>query len=139
MKQIKSGKIRMKPRWYFAVGSALLFFGVTGISVLTVFCLNLTFFWLRRHGPMGQWRQELMIESFPWWLSLAAAAGLIAGIWLLKRYDFSYRKNFLTVIVGFIAALVLAAILIDRLGLNDTWSHRGPMRRFYQQKIFREI
>ena len=123
----------MKPRWYFAAGSLLLLAGLVGLSLLAIFLTNLTFWLLRSHGPMGQWRLELMLDSFPWWVPLLAVGGIVLGIRLLKQYDFSYRKNFIFIILGFILAVILTAYIVDGLGFNEDWSKRGPMRRFYQQ------
>jgi uncharacterized membrane protein YozB (DUF420 family) len=133
MKQINTGKIRMRPRWYFVTGSILMFLGFVGLTFLATFLTNLTFFFIRRHGPMGQWRLSLMLDSFPWWVPFLAVIAVAAGIRLLKRYDFSYRKNFFWIVIFFIAVTIVAAALIDRFGFNEVWQRRGPMRRFYQQ------
>ena len=133
MAKVESNEITIKPRWYFIFGSLLTITGLAGFSLGAVFLTNLTLFLLRRHGPMGQWRLELMLNSFPWWIPVLAIFGLIIGIWLLNKYDFSYKKNFWLIISGFIVSIVLVAFLVDYLGLNDVWSRQGPMRRFYQQ------
>lgn len=133
MAKVKSKEILMKPRWYFVLGSILTLIGLVGFSIGAVFLVNVTLFLLRRHGPMGQWRLQLMLSSFPWWIPVLAIVGVIVGIWLLKKYDFSYRKNFPLIIAGFILSIVLAAFILDYVGLNDLWSRQGPMRRFYQQ------
>jgi hypothetical protein len=82
---------------------------------------------------MGQWRLALLLSSFPWWVPFLAVIAVVVGIRLLKRYDFSYRKNFLWIVIGFVVATIVAAALIDRFGFNEVWQRRGPMRRFYQQ------
>jgi hypothetical protein len=122
----------MKPRWYFVLGSFSLFFGTVGISIGAVFLTNITLFLLRQHGPMGQWRLQTMLQSFPLWVPLLALGGIVSGIVLLRKYDFSYKKNFLLITVGFILSVVLSAFLLDFIGLNDMWAKKGPMRRFYQ-------
>jgi hypothetical protein len=62
-----------------------------------------------------------------------AILGVVVGIWFLKKYDFSYKKNFVVIIVGFILSMIVAGFLIDQLGLNDIWARRGMMRKFYQR------
>jgi len=133
MSQVKTGKIVMKSKWYFAVGSLLLFSGLVSLSVGAIFLINLTIFTLRKRGPVTCWRLQAMIENFPWWVPVLAVIGMILGIRLLKQYDFSYKKNFKLIIVSFILAVVLAGFLIDKLGLNDYWAKRGLMKRFYQK------
>jgi len=132
MAKVRSNEIVMKPRWYFVLGSLSLIIGLVGFSIATTFLINLIFFLLRQHGPMGEWRLQLMLSSFPVWVPLVAITGLIIGVLLLKKYDFSYKKNFWFVAVGFIISIVIAAIALDYFGFNDLWT-KTPMRRFYQQ------
>lgn len=133
MAKVESNQIVMRPKWYFVIGSLLSLVGLVGLTIGAVFLGNITFFLLRSHGPMGQWRLESMIASFPWWIPILAIGGMVLGIWLLKKYDFSYKKNFLLIVIGFVASIIIASWAIDRLGLNETWSRRRPMRRFYQR------
>ena len=112
---------------------ALTVAGMVGFSIGAVFLTNLTLFLLRRHGPMGQWRLQQLVTSFPLWIPVLAVVGIVFGIWMLRKYDFSYKKNFWLIILGFILSVILAAVVIVQLGLNDIWSRQGPMRRFYQQ------
>jgi len=133
MSRIKSGEIAMKPKWYFIAGSLLLFSGLVALSVGAIFLVNLTVFSLRRQGPMVSWRLQMMIENFPWWAPVLAVIGIILGVWFLKKYDFSYKKNFGLIVISFILAVLFAGFLIDRLGLNDYWARRGLMKKFYQR------
>lgn len=132
MAQVRSGAIVMKPRWYFLLGSLLLTVGLIGLSIGALFLTNLTFFLMRQHGPMGTVRLQMMLATFPWWIPILAIAGMVMGIVLLKKFDFSYRKNFSLMVVAFIAAILIAAFLIDVTGISDTWFGKGRMRRLYQ-------
>jgi hypothetical protein len=133
MAKVKSNEIAMKPRWYFIVGSLLMIAGLVGLSIGTIFLTNITLFLLRRHGPMGEWRLQIMLNSFPWGVPILALVGILSGGWVLKKYDFSYKKNYWLIMVGFIVSIFIAAFLLDYLGLNDIWSRKSPMRRFYLQ------
>ena len=95
MAKVKSNEISIKPRWYFIVGSLLTVAGLVGFSIGAIFLTNLTLFLLRQHGPMGQWRLQIMFNSFPLWVPILATVGIILGIWMLKKYDFSYIQKFL--------------------------------------------
>lgn len=133
MTKVKSNEISMKPKWYFVVGSLLAVVGLAGLSIGAVFLTNLTLFLLRSHGPMRQWRLQQLVTTFPLWIPILAIMGIVFGIWMLRKYDFSYKKNFWFIVLGFILSIILAAFVIDQVGLNDIWSRQGPMRRFYQQ------
>lgn len=132
MAKIRSGQVKMKPKWLFIAGSVLSLAGLIGLSVSAVFLINIVFFLLRKHGP-GYWRLELMLNSLPFWVPVAAIICLVGGIWLLKKYDFSYKKNFTLIIFGFIFSIIIAAWVVDAIGLNERLLKGGRMRRFYQQ------
>ncbi|HNV45036.1 MAG TPA: hypothetical protein PKG78_01175, partial [Candidatus Woesebacteria bacterium] len=132
MSKVKTGEINMKPKWYFVLGSSLLFFAVVVLLVMAVFFFNLTVFMLRHQGPMRLWRLETLLSQLPLWIPILAVLALWGGVKLLKKYDFSYKKNFLLIIVGLVLAIILAAFAIDSLGFNEFWARKEPMRRFYQ-------
>ena len=133
MARISSGQITMKPRWYFVLGSVLSVVGLVGFGIIATFLTNLTIFLLRQHGPNSQWRLQYILDSFPLWVPVLAVVGTGLGIWMLKKYDFSYKKNFLFISLAIITAIALTAFLLNYTGLDNIWMKRGPMRRFYQQ------
>lgn len=128
MNQIHEGKAKMKPRIYFIIGSILTFIGLISSVIVSIFLVGLTRFSLRTHGPMKQYRFDQMISDFPWWTVVLAIFGLIVGIWLIRKYDFSYKIKPWIVIAGFVLAIIIAGWTIDIIGLNDTLMHRGPMK-----------
>ncbi|MDH7476096.1 MAG: hypothetical protein QHH09_01325 [Microgenomates group bacterium] len=131
MEEIKSEKIKMKPRWHFILGSIFLFFGTVAATISSIFIFNLLFFLLRKHyGPMYHYRLQLILSNFPWWFLVLAVLGIVAGIKLLKNYDFSYKKNFLLIVIGYILVIILSAFIIDYLNLNKFFFRPG-WRRFY--------
>jgi len=133
MDKVLSGKIKMKPKWYFVAGSALSVAGLAGLVVTATFCVNLLLFLLRKQGP-GIYRLELMLDSFSVWLPILALVSIIGGIVMLKKFDFSYKKNFKVIILGLILSIVAGAFLIDATGLSDLWSKKGPFKGMYQTK-----
>ncbi len=130
--QIKAEKIKMKPKWYFVLGSLLMFASLVGLSMGVVFLVNLGIFLIRRNGPLNTWKLQTILSTFPWWVPIIAVGGVILAIWLLKKYDLSYKKNFPLLIIVFVLSVLLAGLLLDRLGLNEYLS-RGRMRRYYQR------
>ena len=138
MTKIKSDQIVMKPKWFFVVGSSLMIVGLVSLGMLTIFLTNLTIFLLRQHGPNSQWRLQLILESLPLWVPILAVLGICLGLWLLKKYDFSYKKNFRLIALVFIVSITLIAFLLDYTGLDNIWMKRGPMLRFYKQNLDQE-
>lgn len=133
MEQIKENKVLMKPKSYFVLGSVFTFVGLIASVISSIFLISVISFLLKEHGPMGDIRLSLLLNSFPWWLPVLAIAALIFGIWNLLKYDFSYKTNYLLIIIGFIAAIIVAGWAIDRTGLDNLWLNQGPMRGIMRQ------
>lgn len=135
MAKIKSGQIVMKPRWYFVTGAVLSIVGLVSLCVIAIFLTNVSMFLLRQHGPKGQWRLQQILDSFPLWVPVVAIVGIVLGVWMLKQYDFSYRKNFWLIILAFILSIILTAYFLDYTGLDNIWMRQGPMMRFYENNF----
>lgn len=135
MEQIHEQKIQVKSKIYFLLGSVLMFISLVLAFVTTVFLISLTSFVLRAHGPMKEYRLEQMLSSFPWWAPVLAIVGIGIEIWLLRKYDFSYKRNFKVVVIGVVAVIVLAVFIIDYFKLDDIWFRHGPMRGMMRQYI----
>jgi len=133
MEKIHGQHIRMRPKMYYFLGSLLVLSSLVFSVVSSVFLVSLTRFALKTHGPIGQLRLQQLISSFPWWAPVLAAIGLIVGIWIMRKYDFSYKFNFPLLIVGFILAVVIAGWTIDYLNLDTIWFQQGPMRGIMRQ------
>lgn len=133
MKQILSGRVTMKPRWYFVVGSLALIVGLVASTIASIFLVSIIAFSLRTHGPMGAVRFQQLTSSFPLWAPLLAVFGIASGVWFLKQYDVSYKKNFPMIVLTLIVSVLLAGWLMDATGMTTYWSRRGSMKRLYQQ------
>jgi hypothetical protein len=134
MNQIHEDKIKMRPKAYFIVGSILTFAGLVSTTMVSVFLIGLIKFSLRTHdGPRGSYKLDQMLSSFPWWAPVLAIVGLVTGIWLLRKYDFSWKVNFRLVIIGFVLAVIVGGWVVDSLGLNDALIRRGQMRGIMRQ------
>ncbi len=133
MSQIKKERIKMKPKWYFLLGSISLIIGAVALVIILVFLISLISFSLRSHGPMGEIRYQQLLSSFPWWALISAALGFALGIFLIRKNHFSYRKNSLYIIVALAFVIFLSGFIIDYLGLDNMWMKRGPMKALYGQ------
>ena len=135
MDQIHEHKLKMRPRIYFVVGSFFAFVGLISSVVISMFFIELTSFSLRTHGPMGQYRLDQILSSFPWWAPVFAIIGLGVGIWLIRRYDFFYKINFRIIIIASILAIIAGIWIIDVTGFGDTLIRRGPMHGIMKQYL----
>jgi len=128
MSQIKKGELTIRPKIYFIIGSIFTFAGLVTSIVISVFFTSLIRFILKTHGPMGSYRFSQLLASFPWWALFVVGAGFIAGIYFLRKYDFSYKRNSWLVLLGFIFAVVIAGFILDATGLDNLWFRQGPMK-----------
>lgn len=134
MSLIRKGQAKMKPKWYFVLGSLAMLGGFVGLTILSVFLISVMFFSLKTHGPMGNIRYAQLLITFPWGAIIIAAVGIWLGILLLKRYEFSYKKNFSLIVIGFVLAVFLSGWLIHYTGLDSVWIRGGPaMKAFYHR------
>jgi len=84
---------------------------------------------------LGRLGQHVFFQTFPWiWLSLTII-GIAGGIFLLKKLDFSYKKNFMGIVVGIIGFLIIFGFSIDKIGLNRQFAKMPLMKGVYQQKM----
>ncbi|MGB9883209.1 MAG: hypothetical protein ACPLRN_01700 [Microgenomates group bacterium] len=135
MEKIKKEEIKMKPKWYFILGSLLLFIGFLLSTLFSIFIINLILFLLRVHyGPMYQYRLLMILINYPWWLILLGGLSIFFGIKLLNEYEFSYRKNLWFLVLGYIFIIFLSAYLIDYFNLNRYFYQKRFMRKFFQNE-----
>jgi magnesium-transporting ATPase (P-type) len=128
MGQINQGKLKMRPKLYFIIGSLMTFIGLISTMIVSTFLVGLVSFSLRSHGPMGQYRFDQMMANFPWLTLILAIFGLVLGIWLIRQYDFSYKIKPWLLIIIFILTIIISGFVIDIIGLNNNLSKQGPMR-----------
>jgi len=133
MLKINKGVVKMKPKWMFVVGTIAMILGLVGAYILSSFLVSIISFSLRNHGPMREYRLQELLASFPFWAVGLAIVGLVLGIILLRKFEFSYKKNFWFIILAFIAAIIISGWLADYFGIEKIWSKQGKMHRLYQQ------
>lgn len=138
MNKIDKGEIKMKPKAYFVLGSILTFVGLVSTVIVSTFSIGLVKFYVRSHGPVGQYKFDQLMTSFPWWTLFFAISGLILGIWLIRRYDFSYKIKPGVIIAGFILAIIVGGYIIDITGVNDILARQGPMKGMMRNYINRD-
>jgi hypothetical protein len=135
MAQIEKGEIKMKPRAYFVFGGILMAIGVITAIITTVIFLSINIFSLRLHGPFYQFHLIHMLRTFPWWAFIFSLIGIVSGYYLLKKYDFSYKKNYKLITIFVLVCIVIASYLIDYFSLNNFFLKQPPLRGFYRNQF----
>lgn len=133
MKKIENNEIKIKSKWVFYLASGLILSGLVFSFVTFMYFVNLVIFYFSRthYSTMWQYRLLLNLQNFPFYILLVAIFALIGGLYLIKKYDFSYKLNYLTVVLIFVILGIFSAVIFNFLGLNDFMEKRGLMKDFY--------
>lgn len=128
MSRIHTEHIRMRPRWYFVLGSFATFVGLVMSILASVFLLSFIRLSVHGSGKMAEYRMDELLSHFSWWGPVIALASLLLGLWLLRQYEFSYKKSPALVAIGFVLAIVVASFILNMSGLNEVMLQRGLFR-----------
>lgn len=132
MTQIQSKHLTPRPRWHFVLGAALSTIGVAVSAALTLLGIHLLRFRLTHPGIGAARKLNFILTNLPWYIPVFAVVGLVGGYLLLRRYDFSYRKNFGFIILAVLTGLILGSYTLSSLRIDDFLSRRGYFRQIYQ-------
>jgi hypothetical protein len=144
MEKIQKEEVKMRPHLYFVLGSLLLGVGLAIAFLLAIFFANLFLFNVRAHAPFDYlyfgppgWRP--FIVNLPWLPLLVSLLAVVVGIWLIRRYDFSYKKGLLAIVAGVIVAVVSLGILLNFVGFNEKASRfRGTAPLYHRSLVGRD-
>jgi hypothetical protein len=135
MNKIHQNKIKMKPKYYFVIGSFITFVGLLSAVVVTMLSTSMIIFLFKAKGPGAGFRFQMMLENFPVWLIILSATSLAFGIWIFKKYNFTYKLDFRISTVLFVLIIILSSLVINSLGFNDLFMKRGPMKGTMQKYL----
>lgn len=119
LKRIRSGELRMRPRFFFLLKTALVVLIAALILLLSVWLASFISFGLRLNGHesllgFGAQGPITFLIIFPW--SLAIVDLILIGLlgWLLRRFKFGYRRPFVYLMVALLLIGALTGLLFDR-------------------------
>ena len=133
MGKIGRGEARMKSKAYFLLGTVFLGVGLAGVLLLAIFFTQLVFWRLRTIGPFGylsfgHFGLRPFLATLPWLSVLFALAGIVIGIYLLRRCDVSYRVSFFGLITGLVTLVLTLGLLLDLSGVSERVARRWDQR-----------
>lgn len=139
MTKIQKGQLKMRPKTYFILGSFFSGIGLAFIISFSIFLVSLIKFSIRsRGGMMAQYKMDQLLSNFPWWMVPVSILSLTLGIWLIRKYDFSYKIKPGMLIITFIVIIFMSGWFVDLLGFNEILLRRGSMRGMMKGVIFEE-
>lgn len=135
--KIKKDEIKMKPRYFFVLGSLFIGLGMFVSFIFSAFFINLISHRIRvqkmvEYLPMGGRGRMMFLQHFPWHFLFITLGLLALGAWLLKKYDISYKKSFLIILIGIFIAVISSGLLVDKLGINRPLQKKPGFRRLYK-------
>ncbi|MFC1622133.1 hypothetical protein ACFL13_01985 [Patescibacteria group bacterium] len=130
--KIKKGEVKMKPKVYFALASFILGLGISGVVILQIFISNFIFHRIKTIQDFGMRRPPMFLKFFPWELLLLSLGLVILGVYLYKKYEFSYKKGLLQIILAFVLGTVLIGFGMHKSGFNDKLARKPGFGRFYE-------
>ena len=114
---IKKTKTRMRPRWYFALRTALAAFAVTLLFLLLLYVVSFMFFTLDQDGAwfaagLGLSGWSLFFTALPWGLFFVSLVLLLLLANLLRRYAFIYHQPLIYFLFACIIITTLGGVFI---------------------------
>lgn len=141
LQKAKSGKIQMKPRFYYVligtIGALVVFLASTTIAYLA----NIMFFWVRvqtantaAYGARAKLAQT--IASFPWWSLLALVALLVLAVVIIRHQGHMYRLKISTTVLIILLSSLIVGLLFSLLSFPKHEPGQFGAPRSYHQQLF---
>ena len=133
LEKIQTGKISMRPRFYFMLKVVSLVF----VSVLTLLTSSLLvsfiIFSLVSSGKLflfgfGFRGFLIFFLLFPWPLLLIEIALILLLEWLIKKFKFGYRTSLSRLVFVILLMSIVMSVLIIITPLHDGLQHRAEKR-----------
>lgn len=116
LKEITSGKVRMRPRIFFSLlllvgGAATLAAGIVAayLTSMSVFLLRISTASTPAYGARRNLTESF--AHFPWWAVAVSLALFTIGIIVLRKYGRMYRVRARSLALLFLAATLLLGLL----------------------------
>ncbi len=135
MSAIKSGDVKMRPRWYFMLRGALAILAITIVILAAVFFISFVVFFLRKTGewfvPMfGLQGWYAIFTGLPWVLVCLSGIFVVMLAILAQRYPFGYQWPLFYSVLGAFFLVGSMSFLFIRTSFYRT---------FFDSSIPREI
>lgn len=125
MSQIKSGKLDMKSRWVYVAKKIGLGSGLALTMLVLAFSINIFLFYVQSnnllpflHEGSSTWQE--ILHSLPYDLILIILILLLGLNFIIKKFDFSYKKPFSMIFSVFIGLIIWAAMMLFISNFNIT-------------------
>jgi uncharacterized membrane protein len=121
---IKSGEVKMRPRWYFLLRNTLGVVAIVIILLIVVYLASFIIFVLHQDGAwfvpvFGLSGWFALFSALPWMLILLSALFVVMLAFLAKRYQFGYQWPTLYSVLGAIFLIAAVSVLFIQTSFYD--------------------
>lgn len=133
LEEIKSGKTRMRPRWYFILQATLVSVGLIIVALILLYIGSFIFFILGEDGVwylpgFGLMGIEMFLSSLPWILIITGVIFLILLEVLVRHYSFGYRKPLLYSLVIIVIFAGIASLIVSATSFHNSYRSRDTIK-----------
>lgn len=128
---IKSGDVKMRPRWYFILHAALAMIGGMILLFLVVYLISFIIFIERQTGAgfvtefgLRGWARFLV--SLPWLLILLSLVFIGILELLVRRYAFAYRRPLMYSALGIIVIIGVSSFVVINARFHERFEGSYP-------------
>ncbi|MEK7077149.1 MAG: hypothetical protein AAB967_02865 [Patescibacteria group bacterium] len=145
LRKIKSGAVRMRPKWHFALRAALFAAGAVIVFLALLYLVSFTLFALRRSGVLfvpafGAPGWYAFLASVPWVLVLAAVIFIFILEALVRHYSFAHRRPLLYSLLAIVLLVLLGGFFAERAQMHGRFMRYAEERRMpFARGFYREF
>ena len=116
LEKIRSGEVKMKPRWRFEVEKkSVALVWLMCVAVAAVSAMSVVMFW-QLYNPIdvlgfGEVGQQLLLEDFPYFWLAGSIILLILGMWTFARIGNNYKKSTMNILLTTAVIAIVLTIL----------------------------
>ncbi len=125
LNKIKSGEITIKPKAYFMLKTVFMVTVVLATLLAVSFFVSFTIFSVKESSKLfllgfGNIGIQIFLETFPWFLMLAAVFLLIIADKLLTYFNFAYRIPLIYILLITVVVVMGVSIFIHKTPVHET-------------------
>lgn len=151
--EIKSGRLKMRPKWHFILNNALLITGGVIVLLALLYLVSFVAFVLRQNGVwfapiFGLRGWFAFLISLPWLLIVLSLIFIIILELLVRHFAFAYHRPLLYSLLGIMLVVLVGGFLVNRTTLHASLAQfsekhqlpiAGPFYRGFGHERFRNI
>lgn len=134
LNKIKSGEVKIRPRIYFVLKTALIISGAVVAVLFALYLISFIVFAMRATGiwflpGFGFFGMRLFLTSLPWILILLALIFIVGLEIFAKNLTFVYRRPIIYSLLAIIVFAFVGGFIIDRVKFHENLFWRAQERR----------